>query len=295
MTNIIVCCDGTWNTLDERDGGVPCPTNVVKIYNAVADQDAQGNTQKKYYHSGVGTEGNILGRVLGGAVGDGLDKNIKSAYKWLGQHYRPGDSIYIFGFSRGAYTARYVAGMICSYGLADLSSAKLSDDEIWKRVDLVFEADRNNANPNMLAKIDFFNTRPGTSPAETTPIHFLGVWDTVGALGIPSDMALLKLLDSLKPHQFQDTKLSEKVLHARHAMAMDEMRQSFTPTFWTGIDQHPDVKQIWFAGVHSDVGGGYVQTGLSDIPLKWMIDEAEGQGLNFRPAIRNQLAPVPGG
>jgi Uncharacterized alpha/beta hydrolase domain (DUF2235) len=247
------------------------------------------------YHSGVGTEGGILSRVLGGAVGDGLDKNIKSAYKWLGQNYHPGDSIFIFGFSRGAYTARYVAGMICSYGLADLSLAKLSDDEIWKHVDLVFDADRKNADPNTLAKIDFFNAPAGTSPAETTPIHFLGVWDTVGALGIPSDMALLNLLDSLSPHQFQDTKLSKKVLHARHAMAMDERRQSFTPTFWTNIDQHPDVKQIWFAGVHSDVGGGYVQTGLSDIALNWMIDEAEAQGLNFRPGIRNQLAPDPRG
>jgi len=111
-----------------------------------------------------------LGRFIGGAVGDGLDKNIKSAYKWLGQNYQPGDSIYIFGFSRGAYTARYVAGMICSYGLADLSSAKLSDDEIWKRVDLVFEADRNSAKPDTLAKIDFFNTPPGWN--DTHPLSW---------------------------------------------------------------------------------------------------------------------------
>ena len=83
MANIVVCCDGTWNTLDERDGGVPCPTNVVKIYNAIADTDSTGTKQKKYYHSGVGTEGGILGRFIGGAVGDGLDKNIKSAYNGL--------------------------------------------------------------------------------------------------------------------------------------------------------------------------------------------------------------------
>lgn len=295
MANVIVCCDGTWNTADDRDGGIPCPTNVVKIYNALAERNGQGSDQRKYYHSGVGTEGSKLERFMGGAIGDGLDKNIKSAYKWLCQNYHSGDNIFIFGFSRGAYTARYVAGMVCSYGLADFSSTNPSDDEMWKRVDRVFEADRNNADPNTLADIVFFNTPPGQSPRERTAIHFLGVWDTVGALGIPSDMALLNLLDNLKPHQFQDTRLSDKVLHARHAMAMDEKRQSFTPTLWTNVNPRADVKQIWFAGVHSNVGGGYVQTGLSDIALKWMIDEAEAQGLNFRPGIQNQLAPDPRG
>jgi hypothetical protein len=295
MANVIVCCDGTWNTADERDGGVPCPTNVAKISNALADADGQGIPQKKYYHSGVGADGSVLAKFAGGAVGDGLDKNIKSAYGWLCQSYHTGDNIYIFGFSRGAYTARYVAGMICSYGLADLSAPGLHDEEIWKIVDRVFDADKNRSKPNTLSDVKFFNTSQGQSPEGTTPVYFLGVWDTVGALGIPSDMAVLSLLDSLKPHQFQNTKLSDKVRHARHAVAMDERRQSFTPTFWTDLDRHPDVKQIWFAGVHSDVGGGYVQTGLSDIALKWMIEEAAAEGLNFRTNILHQLAPDPRG
>lgn len=291
MANVIVCCDGTWNTADERDGGVPCPTNVAKISNALAKVDLSGAEQRSYYHSGVGTEGSRIEKLLGGAVGDGLDKNIKSAYKWLAQNYRPDDDIYIFGFSRGAYTARYVAGMICSYGLADFSSTNLPDDEMWKRVDRVFDADKANAKPIELADIDFFNTPLGSSGQDKTPIHFLGVWDTVGSLGIPSDLALLQFLENIESYQFQDTVLSNSVLHARHAMAMDEHRQSFTPTLWANVGSHPDAKQIWFAGVHSDVGGGYVQAGLSDIALEWMMDEAEAAGLCFRQGIREQLNP----
>jgi uncharacterized protein (DUF2235 family) len=295
MANVIVCCDGTWNTADERDSGVPSPTNVAKIYNAIAKTDTQGAEQRAYYHSGVGTEGNRLEKFLGGALGDGLEKNVKSAYKWLAQNYHPGDKIYIFGFSRGAYTARYVAGMICSFGLADFSSTNPSDDEMWKGVDRVYEADRANAEPMTIADITFFNTPAGQSPKDTTPIQLLGVWDTVGALGIPSDMALLKLLDDVDAHQFQDAVLSNTVLHARHALAIDEQRESFTPTLWANADKHPDAKQIWFAGVHSDVGGGYIQTGLSDIALNWMMDEAKALGLNFRAGIFNQLSPDPQG
>jgi uncharacterized protein (DUF2235 family) len=295
MANIIVCCDGTWNTADERDNGIPCPTNVAKIFNALADVDAQGAEQKSYYHSGVGAEGDIFEHFLGGALGDGLDKNIESAYKWLGQNYAVGDRIFIFGFSRGAYTARYVAGMVCSYGLADFATTNLSDDEIWKRAGRILDADRKNADQNTLRDIAFFDVARGAPSKDSTPVHFLGVWDTVGSLGVPSNMALLSLLDSLKPHQFQDTLLSNTVRHARHAVAIDEKRECFTPTLWSEIDKHPDAKQIWFAGVHSNVGGGYVQTGLSDIALAWMMDEAEAQQLKLRDKIREQLAPDPRG
>ncbi|PWT80598.1 MAG: DUF2235 domain-containing protein [Acidobacteria bacterium] len=291
--NVVVCCDGTWNTAEERTDGLPSPTNVTKIYNALAKTDAQGIEQKAYYHPGVGTDGGVLQHLLGGALGDGLEKNVKSAYKWLAQNFRPGDNIFIFGFSRGAYTARFVAGMVCKYGLADFSSADLSDDVMWSRVDQIYKADQARAKPTEVADISFFNVSPGQSPSGTTPIHFLGVWDTVGALGIPSDMALLKLLDNIRPHQFQNTELSKSVLHARHAVAMDEQRESFTPTLWTNVEEHPDVKQVWFIGTHGDVGGGYVQSGLSDIVLKWMMDEATGQGLAFRAGIENQLAPDP--
>ena len=106
MANVIIWCDGTWNMAEDRDDGVPCPTNVVKIHNAIANSDAGGKPQMKYYHPGVGTEGGFVSKLKGAALGDGLEKNIKSAYKWLAQNYHPGDGIFIFGFSRGAYTAR---------------------------------------------------------------------------------------------------------------------------------------------------------------------------------------------
>lgn len=105
MRNLMVCCDGTWNTAEQRHGGVPVPTNVVRLYNAVADKN-EGVEQLKYYHPGVGTEPGFWDRAMGGATGKGLDDNIKSAYHWLCRHYRPQDRIYLFGFSRGAYTGR---------------------------------------------------------------------------------------------------------------------------------------------------------------------------------------------
>lgn len=268
MTNLIVCCDGTWNTADDREAGVPSPTNVVKIFNAIEKAENGGLVQRAYYHPGVGTEGSKFDKFMGGAVGDGLEKNNKSAYKWLAQNYRAGDNIYIFGFSRGAYTARYVAGIICSYGLTDFSTKTPSDETMWQQVDRIFEACRNDPKPQSLSNLTFFHTPSGESPQDRMMIHFLGVWDTVGSLGIPDDMALLNLLDSIGSHQFRNTQLSNNVRHARHAVAIDERRQSFTPTLWDNVVVHPDAKQIWFAGVHSDVGGGYLQTGLSDIALK---------------------------
>lgn len=291
MANLIVCCDGTWNTEDERTNGVPCPTNVVKIRDIAADAGADGALQRKYYHSGVGTEGGLVEKIKGGALGDGLEKNIKSAYKWLGETYAPGDKIFIFGFSRGAYTARYAAGMICSYGLVDLVTTGLAEDAKWRRVDAVYLACSKEAKLQPSADIQFFNTPAGQPGKETTPVHFLGVWDTVGALGIPGDLALLSLIEGLSSHEFQDTELSKYVLHARHAVAMDEKRQSFTPTFWTKVEDHPDVKQIWFPGVHSDVGGGYVETGLSDSACEWMALEAQACGLTLRKEGLEQLAP----
>lgn len=258
---LIVCCDGTWNTADERDRGLPCPTNVAKLYNALAKQDDRWVEQRAYYHSGVGTDGSRLEKFLGGTVGGGLDENIKSAYKWLAQNYHAGDLIYIFGFSRGAYTARYLAGMISSYGLADFSSENPADDDMWKVVDRVLDADRKCADPMTVADIRFFNTRPGESPRDSTKIEFLGVWDTVGALGIPADIGKYLGTGDLSQSRFQDTELSDTVLHARHAVAMDERRANFTPTLWPNADTHLDAKQVWFAGVHSDVGGGYAETG----------------------------------
>ena len=285
MKKLIVCCDGTWDTPTEMDHGVPAPTNVVKLYNVLVSDDSQ----LVYYHPGVGTGKGWWDHLIGGSTGEGLDQNIMSAYRWLGTHYAVGDQIFLFGFSRGAYTVRSLGGLIAKCGLIDLSAPMIPDD-MWKRVKEVFAAYRKQvdfANPN---GYPFYNAAQGKNPKETTPIFFIGVWDTVGALGIPDDFALLGLFDGADKYRFHDTALSRLVAHARHAVALDERRASFAPTLWSKtVDT--DVKQIWFPGAHCDVGGGYVETGLSDRALEWMIEQADDCGLSFRPDIRKQLKP----
>lgn len=271
--NIIICCDGTWNTPDQTDGGGPAPTNVVKLFNAIAEKDAANVPQHKYYHPGVGTDGSWWDKVIGGGTGLGLDRNIMSAYRELCDHYEAGDRIYLFGFSRGAYTVRSLAGFISCCGILDLT--KLSEGDAWKRIDLAYRRGYRQQTSQGLSQGWDFWVAP--DPEKTTGIiHFLGVWDTVGALGIPEDMALLNLIDELHDYTFHDTELGKTVKFARHAVALDEMRASFQPTLWTNVAKNPNAKQVWFPGVHSDVGGGYRESGLSNAALKWMIEEVEG-------------------
>jgi len=287
MRNLIVCCDGTWNTPDQTDEGVPVPTNVVRLFNAVADKDDEGGDQLKYYHPGVGSEGNWWEKVAGGGVGLGLTKNVLSAYKWIGVNYQENDRIFLFGFSRGAYTVRSVAGMIASVGLLDLS--ELPDNELWKRVATAQKRGyRKRAERKKWAKDWAFH---GAGPNRVTKVFFVGVWDTVGALGVPNNMGILNLLDNVDNFSFHDTKLNKHILNARHAVAMDEDRASFAPTLWNGVARRKTVKQIWFPGAHSDVGGGYKEIGLADGALKWMIDEAQDLGLTFNQNIYKQIKP----
>jgi uncharacterized protein (DUF2235 family) len=288
MKKLIVSCDGTWNTADQTDNEVPSPTNVVRLHNCLAAAAVDGTEQLKYYHPGVGTEGNAFQRALGGAVGLGLDKNIMGAYHWLARNYAAGDQIFLFGFSRGAYTARSLAGFIGRCGL--LSLGNLSPTESWARVESAYTKGYRKRDAAW---------RDSAWAVEQPKVDFLGVWDTVGSLGLPDDFALLNLLDKAKNWSFHDTTLGAHILKARHAVAMDEMRASFTPTLWTDENDHilndPDdsgrVRQVWFPGVHSDVGGGYVECGLSDLALDWMIKQAELSGLAFDPAFKKQIRP----
>ena len=292
MRNIIVCADGTWNTPDDKEGGLPAPTNVVKLFNAVAEAGASP-AQKHYYHPGVGTDGSKIDRLLGGGIGKGLNQNIMSAYKWLGETYRPEDHIFLFGFSRGAYTVRSLGGMISCCGLLDLSDPKVEVAEIWERVEKAFDCYRDEKHDlSSLEGLPFHNAGSAAEAPGATPIHFIGVWDTVGALGVPDDLAVLDLIDDPRNYEFHDTALGANVTTARHAVAMDEMRKSFAPTLWTYAPDR-DVKQIWFPGVHGDVGGGYLQCGLSDGALAWMIAEAKAAGLKFRPRIGGHVKPEP--
>ncbi|MBT9373279.1 DUF2235 domain-containing protein [Rhizobium sp. CSW-27] len=298
--HLLIFSDGTWNTPDQMDGGLPAPTNVVKLRNAVAPLARDGSRQRVYYHTGVGTEGGWWSRIAGGGLGHGLDRNIMSAYAWACRTYQPGAKIWLFGFSRGAYTVRSLGGMIARCGLLDPQASELTSEKaFWDAVEDLFNIYRQPADkaPPVVAsdELHFHDRSQGQATKESIPIHFIGVWDTVGALGVPDDMALLDLLDDPRRHEFHDTTLSPIVKNARHALAIDERRQSFTPTLWTGVEDKPDVKQIWFPGVHGDVGGGYGRSGLSDNALAWMMDEAEDCGLGLRADVKAQLAPDPQG
>lgn len=286
MANLVVCCDGTWNTPDQKEDGLPAPTNVARLFNALAVHEVAGVEQKKYYHPGVGTDGGWWNRLVGGGAGQGLSDNIKSAYQWLAYNYQPGDKIFLFGFSRGAYTVRSLSGMIGCCGLLAIES--LEPDDAWTRINEAFDCYRSKCLSETLKSCKIHNCQPQQDPTKTTEIFFIGVWDTVGALGIPDDMALLNLIDDPRKHEFHDTTLSNVVKHARHAVAIDERRETFMPTLWTGIAAHQNAKQIWFPGVHGDVGGGYAVTDLSDAALAWMIGEANALDLDFRD-ISKQL------
>ncbi len=269
MKRLVVCCDGTWNKPDSET-----ITNVEKMARTVqSDPEASGGVhQLVYYVSGVGAGSYAADRLLGGAFGFGLFHNVVACYRFLAQNYEPGDQIFIIGFSRGAYTARSVAGMVGRVGL--LTKLALVEEKLPAAVSMYQRTDLP-AGP-FGASVDEFK-HDHCHPAQ---VSFLGVFDTVGALGVPGFMR--------HAPRFHDIQLGSQVLRARHALAVDETRLKFAPTFWEAPDDASGaptddarVKQVWFEGAHSDVGGGYRETGLSDTSLLWMAREANAAGLVF--------------
>ena len=279
MRNLIVCCDGTWNDPGDEDHGVPAPTNVVKLFDAV-DRDSSQPEQLPHYQRGVGT-GGFADKALGGAVGWGLDEDICECYSWLARNYGPGDRLFLFGFSRGAFTVRSLAGMICRLGIVRLDDVA----EAGSALESVYRRGYRERQP--LPDLRFHE--------DSRHVELTGVWDTVGALGIPDDKTLLDWLDNPQRYRFHDTSLSPQVRHARHAVAIDERRGSFAPTLWNTSDVAADqvVKQLWFPGAHSDVGGGYRETGLSDSALLWMIEESARVGVVYRKSAVEEISPNP--
>ena len=280
MTNLVVCCDGTWNTPKQEDNGRPAPTNVFKLHAAIDEPK-----DNKRYLEGVGTSGRVWAKVTGGALGVGLSDDIKTAYKWLCESYVPGESrIFLFGFSRGAFAVRSLAGLIGAAGLLDFSAGP-TEAEKRDHVEAAFQSYRDRG-----------KTQAPAPRHLEIEIAFLGVWDTVGALGIPDELFFVNAFDRPGKFQFHDTTLGGSVRVARHVLAMDERRQAFSPTLWTGATEAgQDVKQEWFCGSHGDVGGSYAETGLGDVTLAWMIAEAEAQGLKFKPLAKAQIDPNPRG
>ena len=254
-----MCCDGTWNDADSAAEF----TNVVRIARAIRpidDRSSPAIPQIVYYHSGVGTS-DAVDRLMGGAVGLGLSRNVRDAYAFLAANYCEGDEIFLFGFSRGAYTARSVAGMIGWVGLiykADMDDFSL----LWEGYRLRAHSGRPDVRlhfPHRYSNVQ---------------IKCIGVWDTVGALGIPGHLGDI----FTQFYQFQDTNLGPHVENAFHALALDEHREDFVPTLWSKLPDAPAsqrLEQVWFPGAHSNVGGGYAEHGLSDVTLAWMADRVE--------------------
>ncbi|HEX3285508.1 MAG TPA: DUF2235 domain-containing protein [Mycobacterium sp.] len=265
---LVLCCDGTWNSPDQKS-----PTNVTKVALAVAPTDASGREQRTFYHRGVGT--NRWERLRGGAFGFGLSRNVCDAYRFLVQNFEPGDELFFFGFSRGAYTARSTAGFVRNCGILRREHAD--------RVDEAYALYRDKSSKTHPRGMEATLFR--RSYSHETRIHFVGVWDTVGALGIPLDGPPLARLINRR-WEFHDTKLSGAVDAAYQALAIDEKRPPFRPTLWEPQENPPEgqhVEQVWFAGVHCDVGGGYPEHETSDIPLLWMVNRARSSGLTFCP------------
>ncbi len=275
---LIVCADGTWNTPDEQSDGVPTPTNVCKMKEALAASGPDGSAQLVYYHDGVGTGGG-LNHLLGGITGQGIDDNIKACYAWLCKTYIEGDEMFLFGFSRGAYTARSLAGLIRKCGLLK--------PEFANKVDDAYSFYRNDIVPSAPGAVQY-----RAQYSLERYVTFIGVWDTVGALGIP--IPALKFLDG-KKYQFHDVTLSSTVTYGYQALAIDEERVPFEPCVWEqGAAPNQTLEQVWFVGAHSNVGGGYPNAGLSDLTFQWMQTRAAAAGLGFDPAyVASHIDPSP--
>jgi uncharacterized protein (DUF2235 family) len=266
MKRLIVCCDGTWNGLSGE-----YPTNVLKLSQAIKTADSGGILQKIYYQEGLGTK--WYDRLVGGAFGWGIDEHIADAYRFLCQNYEPGDEIYCFGFSRGAYTVRSLIGLIYCSGLLKPSNLH----KIPEAYQLYRDREIKPSNPIAEAFRQQFGDR--------VPIALLGCWDTVGALGIP-DLVPLVPIDRFinKKYQFHDTKLSAIIQRAFHSIAVDERRKSFEVTHMGKSEKNPAqvIREVWFPGTHGCVGGGTVANrGLSDGALQWMMAQVAESGLQL--------------
>lgn len=256
MKNIIVCCDGTGNEYGTNN------TNVVTAYELAEE----GEHQCRYYDPGVGTGGWVyeeergsLRAVMDQATGYGLCKNVEDAYRFLMQVYEDGDRVFLFGFSRGAFTVRSLAGMLYCCGLLRPTASNL--------VEYASKRYHRKGAGEADAAVDAGFRATFSRPCR---VHFIGVWDTVESLVLNAG------------RKWHDTRLSPETDHAFHAVAIDERRRDFPPCLWDESSRTNGqvLEQVWFAGVHSDVGGWYAERGLSNIALQWMMGKARACGMH---------------
>ncbi|MCK0209543.1 DUF2235 domain-containing protein [Starkeya koreensis] len=283
---LILCLDGTWNTADGET-----ITSIVRLRDIIAPgrvepEGGEPVEQHIYYDEGVGT-GGCFRKLVDGATGRGLSRNIRQAYRYLAGNYREGDQIVIFGFSRGAFTARSLAGYIGASGLLRPEHCTAENERrAWDHYRTP-PKDRFPAESRGLAALCFPPVR----------ISVLGVFDTVGSLGIPGVLRSL----STRRFRFHDATLGQNVEIALHALAADEKRHSFGPALWQ-LPQHKAygvVEQVWFPGVHSDVGGGYAEDGIGRVVLDWMLKRIHALGkaqqidVALRPEARHLRESTP--
>jgi uncharacterized protein (DUF2235 family) len=304
--NLIVLSDGTGNS-----ASTSFKTNVWRLYQAVSLTDG---TQVAVFGDGVGTSSVKVLRVIGLALGVGVKRNVLNLYKFLCRNYNSDDKIWAFGFSRGAFTIRVLAGLIHREGLVSFAS----EAELNRNALAAYRAYRKRAFPTAIPwvvagrflrdrLISLWNALTGARSYEkvraetralkraSIDVHFLGVWDTVVAYGLPVD-ELTRAVDKwIWPMKFRDDSLLPNVRHARQALSLDDERRTFHPIPWNETAEKARVakqpaaagrlRQVWFAGMHADVGGGYPDDGLSYVPLCWMIKEAADRGLRFEPSV----------
>lgn len=292
MKNIVICCDGTGNECRARKN-----TNIVKLFRALKKEDPR--KQIAYYDPGLGTISSpgiqfppfkLLTKILGWTFGYGFSKNLTDAYGYIMDTFEPGDRVFMFGFSRGAYTVRALTGMIKMCGLLNKGSKNLIPYaiKIYKK--------RKRKKPR-LAKgfiqwfyylfYFFWSKEPDWALAGTFKktfsrqcnVHFIGVWGTVKSIGWFRRRIIL-------PYTFFNADLQ----NGRHAVSIDEKRSQYQTNLW-GFENSEHFKEVWFAGAHSDIGGSYEQCGLSDITLKWMLEEAQSNQLLIHKTCLEEIKP----
>lgn len=286
MKRIVICADGTWNIRDQMDKetGKRRPTNVTKVARAIRPTAVNGVPQVVYYHDGIGTSGHA-DKLTGGAFGHGIEDNIRDLYRFIVYNYEPEDELHFFGFSRGAFTVRTLAGFMNKIGLVEKD-----DDYFVPDLYSCYEKSKGEGTPEWNhAHRKIRDKRP------CPQIRFIGVWDTVGALGAPG---VLGQVFNKNKYAYHDIGLYDTIENAYHALAIDERRKPFKPTLW----ERPQgwsgkLEQAWFPGVHSNVGGGYWPDGLANEALHWIVEKAEALGLEFdedylayfRPCFNSKL------
>ncbi|KAK5138546.1 hypothetical protein LTR08_000134 [Meristemomyces frigidus] len=328
---LVVCCDGTWMDSDNgwvkgswgKPGHQQNASNVTRIARAVAPEDKHHHPQIVYYQAGVGTGVGLYNRLVGGGTGMGLAAHVREAYAFLVSNYAehdklvPNDSIFLVGFSRGAFTARTLGGFICAMGILKKKAMPHFGDifEDWagagsgthrpKFFENYFQHhhDVKEVHPDMTLAMStdpvsrdqylcqYFELLEKLDLSQNVHIKCIGVFDTVGALGIPVNPLLQRVFPFLpsffRNYRWYDTRLDSEIKNAFHALALDERRFPFSPAVWERKDGcTSNLQQVWFPGAHSNVGGAYDDTGMSDISLAWMMDQLSGNSMDHSEDFR---------